>query len=366
MTRTIILTFSLCLTLSSTAWAESSADVIDRIIAAESANYADIDNFFQRTKVMGHITPVYFEKKDGVMRLVPLPELLERQQPSEFSQATPVELEHAASVLREQSGRADAALEQEIAKSGLGGHAGMATIIGMASNPEKEWLTSSPGGMMNLYATFLDAGAESKRRMAKEKDAEAGAAAANQQMLNDLKSQTRIIGRRSVDGIDVIELGADDLSVLQESPDGDFLMQSVRILVDADRYLPIRFKIDGTLTQGAESRPMTIERIDSHFETPSGCGELYKPYRSIMKIGGVLTEEQRAQIAEAEIQLAELDQQMASMPAAQKKMMVEMMGPQIDMIRNMASGGGIEVVSDIIELRCNNPPTAEEIATKIY
>ena len=49
------------------------------------------------------------------MRLVPLPELLERQQTNEFSQASPLDLEHAASVLREQSGRADAALEQEIA-----------------------------------------------------------------------------------------------------------------------------------------------------------------------------------------------------------------------------------------------------------
>ena len=63
MTRTIILAFSLCFALSSTALAESAADVIDRIIAADSANYAGIDNIFQRTKVMGHITPEYFEKK---------------------------------------------------------------------------------------------------------------------------------------------------------------------------------------------------------------------------------------------------------------------------------------------------------------
>jgi hypothetical protein len=48
-------------------------------------------------------------------------------------------------------------------------------------------------------------------------------------------------------------------------------------------------------------------------------------------------------------------------------MMMKMMGPQIEMIRNLAAGGGIEIVSDIVELRCNAaPPTAEELAQKFY
>ena len=362
-----ILAIAISFTMPAIASAESAADVIDRMIEAENANYEGVNNIFQRTKILGHIAPEYFERKGEVMRLVPIPELLERQQPNELSRATPEQLEEAARVLRSESRRADAALQEEIAKSGLGGHAGMATIIGMASNPEEEWLTSSPGGMMNLYAKFLDGAADSKRQMAREKAAEPGEAAARQQMLDDTKSQTRIIGRQTEGGIDVIELGADDLNVLQESPEGNFLMHSMRILVDAERYLPVRFKIDGILTQGSESRPMSIERIDSQFENPSGCSNLYKPHKSVMKMGGMLTDQQRAEIAEAETQLLELDQQLASVPPAQKDMMMKMMGPQIQMIRNLAAGGGIEVVSNIVELRCNAaPPTAEELAQKFY
>jgi hypothetical protein len=363
----LVLATVLVLALPIVSRAESASDVIDRMVEAENANYAGINNIFQRTRVMGHWAPEYFERDGDVMRLVPLPELLARQQPNEMTQATPEQLEEAARVLREQSGRADAAVQDEIAKSGLGAHAGMARIIGLASNPEEEWLTSSPGGMMNLYATFLDAAADSKRHMASEKAAEPGKAAARQQMLDDVKSQTRVIGHTTEGGIDVIEIGADDLNLLQESPDGNFLMQSVRILVDAERYLPVRFRIDGTLSQGSDSRPISIERIDSRFANPPGCNNLYKPQRSVMKMGGMLTDEQRAQIAEAESQLVELDQQLASMPPDQQEMMMRMMGPQIEMIRNLAAGGDIEIVSDIVELRCNAaPPTAEELAQKFY
>jgi hypothetical protein len=363
----LVLAIVFILALPIVASAESASDVIDRMIEAENANYAGINNIFQRTKLMGHSAPEYFERDGDVMRLVPLPELLERQHPNEMSRATPEQLEEAARVLREQSGQTDAAFQEELAKSGLGEHAGMAAIIGLASNPEEEWLTSTPGGMMNLYAQFLDAAADSKRHLASEKAAEPRAAATRQQMLDDVKSQTRIIGRKTEGGIDVIEIGADDLDVLQESPDGDFLMESVRILVDAERYLPVRFRIDGTLSQGSDSRPISIERTDSDFMNPPGCKNLYKPHRSVMKMGGMLTDEQRAEIAEAESQLLELDQQLASMPPDQKEMMMKMMGPQIEMIRNLAAGGGIEIVSDIVELRCNAaPPTAEELAQKFY
>ena len=47
-------------------------------------------------------------------------------------------------------------------------------------------------------------------------------------------------------------------------------------------------------------------------------------------------------------------------------MMKQMIGPQLEMIRNMAKTGGIEIPSAIVELRCDRPPTAEELATKLF
>ena len=346
--------------------AETASEVIDKMIAAEKANYAGVENVFQRTRLLRHITPEYFEKDGDYMRPVPLSELLERQQPNEMSQATPEQLEQAAMMLRSQSGQADAAMQQEIADSGLGGHEGLAMIMGMASNPPEQWLTSTPGGMMNLYATFLEGAAEAKREMAKEKADFSSQAEANLQMINNLKSQTRVMGHQVVFERNAIELGADGLNVVQPTEDGTFTMESVRMLVDAERYLPVQFKINGTLSQGAESRPMTIERIDSQFSRGEGCGSLLKPHRSVMRMGGMLTEQERAELAEAEAQLAELDQQLASMPAAQRDMMMTMMGPQIEMIKSLAAGGDIEVATEIIELRCNRPPIPEELVPNVF
>ena len=347
--------------LPGTVSAETASDVIDKMIEAEKTNYASIDNIFQRTRFLKHMTPEYFEKDGDYMRPVPLPELLERQQPNEMSEATPEQLEHAAGVLRTESGRADSAFRQEVAESGLGGHGGMAMIMGLASNPPEQWLTSTPGGMMNLYATFLEGAAGAKREMAKEKADFPSQAEANLQMINNLKSQTRIIGHQVVFERNAIELGADDLNVVQPTEGGTFTMESMRMLVDAERYLPVQFKISGTLSQGGESQPMTIKRIDSQFARGEGCGNLLKPHRSVMQMHGVLTEQQRAEIVEAEAQLAELDAQLASMPVAQQEMMMKMMGPQIEMARNLAAGGGIEIATEIVELRCNRPPTPREL-----
>jgi DNA repair exonuclease SbcCD ATPase subunit len=80
-----------------------------------------------------------------------------------------------------------------------------------------------------------------------------------------------------------------------------------------------------------------------------------------MRIGGVMTPEQEAQLAEASVQLKEMEAQLANMPASQRQMMESMMGPQLEMIRNMAAGGGMEFVQEVTELRCNTglPDPAE-------
>ncbi len=348
-----------------TSYAESAENIIDRMVEAEAANIAGVNTLYIRSTTLGHVVHEFFERDGDYLRPLPMADVLERQQPNEMAAATPADLERAALELRMQSGVVDAAFRDEIAKSGVAGN--MGGLVALAQNPEKPWLTTSPGGMMNLYATMLEGGAASKRQRAAEEAAFSGEMAANQEMIDSLKSDLRLLGRREVDGTDVIEIGADGLNVVQESPEGNFVMEQVRILVDADNYLTRQFRISGTLTQGKESRPMTIERIDSRFLPASNCAGFVKPVRSVMRMGGALTPEQEAQIIEAQAQLTDLKKQLASMPKAQQDMMKNMMGPQLEMIENMAQGGGIEIVSEIDELRCNQPwPTAEELAGDVF
>ena len=280
MKRRIISTTTgwLLLAASCVASAESASDVIDRMMDAEKANVAGIDNMFQKTRVAGYVIPEYFERDGDYLRPVALGGPDGGQQPDEVAQTQQYEFE---------------------------------------------------------------------------------------KMSREIGPQMRILGRSKVDGIDVIELGADDLDYVQDTGNGSFTTRSIRMLVDADRYLPVMFSLDGTMIQGSETRPMTIERKDSEFRSVEGCGDLYKAHRSTMQLGGALSPEEQAQFAEAQTQLAEFEKQLASMPPAQQEMMKNMMGPQIDMLRKMADGGGIEIVTEIVELRCNSGrPTAEEMTAR--
>lgn len=361
MTRTLIVALGLCLAFPTPGQADSGAEVIDRMIAAETARYKNVDRLFKLSETLGHKTPEYLERHNGYLVPVPISELLEEQQPNAMANASPEALRDAAKMLQHESGTVDLAMDREMAKAGFGG--GMGGLL-TASNPEEPWLTGSPGGMMRLYADMLNATADARESIAAEQKTDSDQARRNQETLAAMKSRTRVLGRSRIDGMDTIDLGADDLGYVQHTVDGSFTMESLRMSVNADHFFPIRFRIEGVLQQGEETRPMTIERIDSEFRGHErGCANLILPYASVMRLGGTLTPEQEAELAEAQAQLAELDSQLASMPPAQQEMMKSMMGPQIEMIRNMASGGGIEIRSNVVEVRCNDDmPTAEELA----
>ena len=143
-------------------------------------------------------------------------------------------------------------------------------------------------------------------------------------------------------------------------------MESVRIIVDNEYNLPVQFIVRGTLEQGKDKRPMSIERWDADFTNPPGCTNHLRPYKSVMRIGGMLDDKQKAQMMEAQAQLAEAKQQLDSLPEDQKRMMMQMMGPQLEMMEKLAAGGGIEVVSNVVEARCGYEPTAEDIAQQLF
>ena len=138
---------------------------------------------------------------------------------------------------------------------------------------------------------------------------------------------------------------------------------AMQTLVDVENSIPLYFKMDCMVSEGGESRQMSIEREAYDFGTGPGCGDYREPMRTVMRIGGAMTPEQEAQLKEAGAQLAELEAQLASMPASQRQMMENMMGPQLEMIRGMAAGGGMEIVQEVTELRCNTGlPDPAEIA----
>ncbi len=339
--------------------AQTPAEIFKEVDSRKRASFEGIQDYSQTKSTMGMCVFEYYEKAttaatDGrgtvtYMRSVPVNEISERQSAGNaMSNASPEELERAASVLRQQGPAMEQGMRQEMNSAQF-----PAGIDQMVMNPpaDKPWLSANPNDMMGNYATMLEGAAQGKREAAKQ------AAGAEQEAQRDplaaVAENTRIVGRETVHNREAIALVAEDLDYTQVSDGQTFTMNTLHIWIDAEKYVPLRMQIDGVATEGGESRAMRIEREDMSYETVPGCGSMYEPMRSVMRISGVMSPQEQAQMAEAQAQMAQLESQLASMPPAQKEMIMRQMGPQMEMFRNMAAGKGMEVVSTVTQMQCN-------------
>lgn len=125
------------------------------------------------------------------------------------------------------------------------------------------------------------------------------------------------------------------------------------IWIDPERKVLLGHRFEGTMEADGQSREFYLQVTNSDFRNPPGCGDMLEPYTQTMEMGGMLDDEQMAQMEEAKRQLEEFDRQMASMPADQRQMMENMMGGQMETIRNMAAGGGMTFTMETEEIICN-------------
>jgi hypothetical protein len=363
MTRFLHCSMAIAFLLAAPATAMAQSTDVDewfeRMLAKENAGYEGIRDMTRKTEMMGRSTFEYYEKTSAieldngqtvyVMRMVPPSEIAERQSgDNAMSNATPGELMRAADTIEQAGVQMEQGMRSEMASTGVPG--GIGTMM-MNPPPDQPWLSANPRDMTSMYATMLRGAAQGKTEMAAERATAGDDYARNAQQIRD---KTRFLGFSEFQGRRVGELGADNLGFTETSGSQQVTCDSMRMLVDAQEYVPLLFRMNCTVTDGRDTRQMTIEREDMDFRTVPGCGDMYEPFRSVMRIGGAMTPEEEAQLAEASKQLKEFEAQLASMPAAQRQMMESMMGPQLEMVRNMAAGGGIEMEQKTLELRCNS------------
>jgi len=222
-------------------------------------------------------------------------------------------------------------------------------------NPEDQWFmnpfTLMAGGGMFAYeiAEDLDRAASDLTRLARRAQAQ------TDQKLH-LAAQMRPGGVANVGGVEGLLFSTPLLNqpMSGTAADGiDGTITGAQIVVDPDRNLIVKHRTEGTMTRNGETQEFFIEVVNSDFRNPPGCGDLLVPFRRTNRIGGVMTEAEREQMAEAQAQLAEFEQQMASMPPQQRQMMESMMGSQMQAVRSLASGGAMETTHEIEEVYCN-------------
>jgi hypothetical protein len=292
-----------------------------------------------------------------VMRLVPIDEIVERHNGGgPLADMSPGQLDALAGQVEIAGQQMEAGLMAEWGKSEVGaGPGGLFSMMaaGPPPNPDGSrdiWLSANPRDMGTMYAEMLRGAAKRKRERANEDPG--GDMEEHLSDMEFVKELSRIVDC-GPDSAGTVCLQADDLNYTQDEGGTVSTINSMFLEVDAERYVPRAMKIGATLEEKGESRDITIERYDSDYRNPPGCGQMYKPYHSVMRMGGMLSPEEQAQLQEAQAQLAEFEKEMASMPPSQRDMMMRMIGPQMETLKNMASTGGMEIATDIVSIICD-------------
>jgi putative peptidoglycan binding protein len=165
-----------------------------------------------------------------------------------------------------------------------------------------------------------------------------------------LAAQATVAGDEDFDGASAVRI---DLP-LPPGADPSFVPTNASVLIDKNKFVVLQHRVEGVAAVDGEPQDVFIETAYLDFRDVPGT-KLYEPYKRVMRMGGMLNDEQMAQMEEARIQLEEFDRQMAEMPAAQREMMENMLGSQMDIVRNMANGGGMFEYTEIVEEILINP-----------
>lgn len=170
--------------------------------------------------------------------------------------------------------------------------------------------------------------------------------------IQELAGNAKLLGTERVDGRSAWHLKSDDVQHAEQMDDQEIAFETFEIWIDQGEYVPLKMVIHGQATADGQSRPIVMEKLDSDYRQVPGSN-LYQAYRQVMTMQGVLDPEQQKQVEEARRQMAEMEKEMADMPDAQREMMERMIGPQIEMLRKMAAGEGVEVITEVTAVRVN-------------
>ena len=166
----------------------------------------------------------------------------------------------------------------------------------------------------------------------------------------DFSDNAQLVGTESIDGKETYHLVATGLDRTQEYSQGNsFTLQTVNVWVDSDKYVPLKMTMDGIMTTDGAPRPVTMEKLDQDYRDVPGSN-MYESYKQIMLMNGVMSDAEREQMEEARVALAEFEQELLEMPQSQRDMMMNMMGEQIEMMRKLAAGDGLEIITEVLSI----------------
>jgi hypothetical protein len=176
------------------------------------------------------------------------------------------------------------------------------------------------------------------------------------QMYLDWADRWRLEGRGNRGGAATYKLvldrvdGIDFNEMIPSQGELQFTPTRMAMELEVDRLVPLFFQMDGTMTEGGQTRPVSVDITLSDYREVSGY--LYPGLGTVdMDIAnsGISPE----QMAQARQGMEELQRQLAQMPEAQRQMMEQVMGGQLAAMGQMFSDDGIRVEMRVTDVQAN-------------
>lgn len=333
--------------------AQSAQGLFDKMLAAETRRAKGVDNYAMDVAMMGHETTLYYErvsmrapngKPMETFRLVSFAEMQSRQQTGQGM--SPEAWEAYSKAMRDTGSAVSREMDQGMNEAGL--PPGMRNAMGSGAQSEP-WASPNPSTMMGSMADFADAAgqasAEGKSRAVEDEDEMAKSMAL-------FRKRAKIVGKETVGKRRAILARADELDIVEKSAGQEIEIQTISLWIDADKYVPLKMRMEGVAKQKKNTREIFIERLDQDYRVVPDS-KLYMPYRNIMRIKGMLSPDQQKQMEDARKQLADFDKKLAAMEPEQRAQVERMAGSQIAMLRKMVDQGEMDVVTEVRAIRVN-------------
>lgn len=214
------------------------------------------------------------------------------------------------------------------------------------------WTSINPMTFMTSQACFLLAGAnafeslgnitpESARKLAGEFE----------RAMQTMQYQgTDTVEGRPTHKIAVEDLGGTLPAAGPPAPPSDSPADSARAEVtamyrwiDAEYFVPRKLRIEGVMHAEGQSQEFFLEKLEQDYRNVPDS-HLYEPYRTVLRMGGMLTPSQQAEMRESQGRLDELERRMAGMSPSERALTTRMMGDKIEQWRSLANDGAVEIV----------------------
>ena len=233
----------------------------------------------------------------------------------------------------------------------LGMLANIMTEGGIGGAGLEPW--ANPFQMVGMGGAFVLAGAKALDDAADNIAQGAEIAQAQAEARRALMENGQHVGIVEHNGRQAHKFVVENINQTVEVDGGDtFTMKDITMLFDVDELVLLLHRTDGTARQGGDDVPFYIESESADFRNVPGT-DLYEPYETISRMGGMLDDEQMAQMEEAKVQLEEFERQLAAMPANQRAMAEQMMGGQMEMMRGLVNTGTFEFKQKVLEIYVN-------------